>query len=351
MSNSKKTSSPDATMTTINDVASLAKVAKSTVSNVLSNKKNVSDEIRKRVLDACDQLNYTPSFTASTLASKKTKIIGLFLEAEELYDGFKDFYNELIKSVVIHTAAEKYNVIIYYYVEQSELSSSAQLYKGLLDGAIFLMPQANDYRIELFNQQNIPFVVIGHPQNDNIYYSVDANNEAITFEITQHLIKKGHKKILFFNSKDGYTITQDRLSGFLNALRVYHCSEKDSLIINCDNSGLAAETYLRENIHALPYTAIIVPSDIAGARIYPILSENGYQIGKDISVFALGGTSIHNKLTPELSTSKQDYFEMGKISVQMLMDHLNGALIPPKHVRTLSVIFMCDSTEYSNKEI
>ena len=83
-------------MTTINDIAKKAGVAKSTVSNVFSKKKYVSPEICERVMKICKELDFQPNFYAASLSNKqKTNLIGLFLETSDSGD-YRPFYNELI---------------------------------------------------------------------------------------------------------------------------------------------------------------------------------------------------------------------------------------------------------------
>ena len=70
--------------------------------------------------------------------------------------------------------------------------------------------------------------------------------------------------------------------------------------------------------HFFNYTAIIVPSDIAGEKVYKILMDNKIKIGSDVSVVSLGGTSIADKLSPKLTTVYQDYIKIGEEAVELL---------------------------------
>jgi len=308
-------------MSTINDVARAAKVAKSTVSNVLNNTKNVSPSVRARVLTACKDLNYIPNFTASSLVTKKTKIIGLYLGTEKQY---QDFYSVLIKAVMIAAGTENYKILLYYFVDSQEMSSALGFDKGLLDGAIFLTPLVHDFRIEHMTVNEIPFVLIGRSEELTNAYSVDVDNVNLTYEIAQRLIQLGHQNILFFNGNPDYTISIDRLIGFNKALQQYKIDSKNCSVVNTDNSGTQALNYLRETISGFKYTAIIVPSDIIGAILYPILQANRYTVGEDIAVASLGGTSVAFDLVPKLTTTKQNYNEIGTKAFELLHALMNG---------------------------
>lgn len=326
-------------MSTIKEVAELAKVAKSTVSNVLNNKKHVSADIRERVLAACEQLNYTPSFTASSLVIKKTEIIGLYLGTEMQV---QDFYPNLIQSVTISAAEKNYKTLLYYSVSSQEMPKTFWFDKSLLDGAIFLTPLVDDFRIAHMQSHNVPFVLIGRSLKADAYY-VDVDNIALTFEITQKLIKLGHRNILFFNGKPDYTISSDRLSGFTQALQLYNIKNQNCTVVHTDNEGRMAAEFLRKNINNFQYTAVIVPSDIVGAVLYPILAESNFKIGLDIAVVSLGGTSVAFELDPKLSTTKQNYDLIGKKAFDLLFHLMNHDLPDEKHFIIDSEIIFTDS--------
>lgn len=69
-------------MITINDVAKKCGVAKSTVSNALTDKKYVSPDLKKKIMDACKELDFQPNFYASTLSRGRTNIVALVLEED-----------------------------------------------------------------------------------------------------------------------------------------------------------------------------------------------------------------------------------------------------------------------------
>lgn len=327
-------------MSTINDVAKLAKVAKSTVSNCLNGTKNVSPEIKERVMAACRQLEYTPSLVASTLVTKKTNVIGLFLGINNIYE---HFFGDLIKGVMVSASEIGYKTLLYYSVNRQEMTSNLHS-KSLIDGAILLSPLVDDFRIKMISEDNIPFVIIGRPKEDLGYYYIDVDNVTIVFEVTQRLIKLGHRKILFFNYQEDYTISIDRNLGFEQALQLYRINKDLCKVIHADNEGIAAYHYLEEHLNSdFGYTAIIVPSDVAGAKVYDICKERGYAIGKDISVAALGGNTVASTLEPNLTTMTQNYEEMAKQCVELLYAQLSDSTPAERYVHSDYEIIFTDS--------
>ncbi len=94
------------------DVAKKAGVVKSTVSNVLTGKKYVSPELQKKVLDACEELDYHPNFYASALSGKKSNIIALLLENSD--DIEQKMYKNLIVACIKEASLHGYSLLVYY---------------------------------------------------------------------------------------------------------------------------------------------------------------------------------------------------------------------------------------------
>lgn len=311
-------------MITIKDVAREADVAVSTVSNVLTKKKYVSPQITEKVLGVCKKLNYFPSFAASILVTKKTGIIGLFLSADK-EQKFDDVYPDLIKGVTLSAYNYDLKPLLYLSINKDDLLSELSFAKSPIDGAIILTPHIDDFRTHAFSDDHIPFVIIGNTFNQKQLYRVDVDNENLVYEITKNLLNLGHKKILFFNSDPKHTISFDRLDGYLKAIKNHGQSIQLSDIINSDNDGIYAANHLEELLsNELNYTAIIVPSDIVGEKIYNVLLKHKYKVGADVSIVSLGGNTRAFSLNPPLTTVLLDYEEIGKRSVELLYAQLNN---------------------------
>ena len=95
-------------MVTIKDVAREAGVAISTVSNVINQVDNVSEETKKKVLAAVEHLKYVPNFNARSLKSNKKNTVGLFLSSIQ-----GDFYQELIQAIHLQCKMAGFMLNIY----------------------------------------------------------------------------------------------------------------------------------------------------------------------------------------------------------------------------------------------
>lgn len=308
------------------DVAREAKVAPSTVSNVLNNTKFVSEEIRKRVLDACEKLNYTPNLIASSMKTKKTKLIGLFLASSA--EGFADIYYKFIEGVVITAAKNDYNVIIYYDLEnRTQLHKLLSSGSGPIDGAIMLTPSKNDFRMSELACGKIEYVLVGKPFDENMQSIpyVDVRNDKITYDVVKKMLDKGKRKVLFLNSEDHLSITNDRLKGYQEALKEMSVNFDEKLVLNVKSSEKKAfEICERCFSEGVEFDAVITESDFSAKGIYDSLLKHSIKIGEGIPVMALGGSTYSDKLDPPLSSVVVDYLEIGRKAMNILVNKLKN---------------------------
>jgi DNA-binding LacI/PurR family transcriptional regulator len=308
-------------MSNIKTVAKLAGVSPATVSNVFTKNKKVSDETIKRVLEVCTLNNYIPSILASGNITKKMNMIGLFL------DTYDDLYDGLVKGVTIECAKKGRRVILYIVIKDyNELNSILRQGCQPIDGAILILPQYFDMRIDKLNEAMVPYVLIGNPglthQNTSF---VDADNVEKSYSVTQKLLELGHENIAFINYKEGYTVTEDRRIGYIKAFNDYGLEVNPKLMINDDITETSGENCILELFREkIEFSAVIVSMPIVAKGVYTILNKNGLDIGKDVSVISFN-KDIYD-LKPKLSYVDIDFCELGCSASIILNDIIDNNL-------------------------
>lgn len=235
-------------MSKIDDVARMAKVSKGTVSNVFSQKRPISEAVRKRVLKAAQELKYTPNQVARSLVTKKTMTISLNIPYTKNLS-LSTFHTNLMNGVITEAALHNYRILIdTLSQEQLELPFIS---RDAVDGVIILDPRNKDSRIHHLTHFGIPFVVIGQPPDtfiEDVSY-VDNNNAEIVKQITTFLIKQGHKRIIYLNAPLAMTVSQVRTEGFYQA---YHSAQ-----ISPDYSRVIYKATLKEEPREFGYKSIM----------------------------------------------------------------------------------------------
>lgn len=315
-------------MTTMDDIAQVAGVSKSTVSNVFSQKRPISKEVRHRVLEVAKQLNYKPNYWARSLVVKQTQIIGLNMLAENVK--FSQFHLSLINGVLGECYKQGYRLLVNTLSEKYRNQVEYQT-SDPVDGEILLDPSIDDPRINDGLEKNRALVVIGKPPvrfEDSLSY-VDNNNISAAYQITKNLINLGHEKILFLNAPKQRTVSHDRSEGYINAMQSAGIPVDPEWIINKDNE-ITSIDFGYENTKKMlgknqGMTAVITDTDKMALGVYRAIKELNYSIPKDISVVAFSDDPIYTtEFSPPLTCVQMNGEKLGAEAANLLIEQLKS---------------------------
>lgn len=304
---------------TIKDVAQRAGVVKSTVSNVLTGRKYVSEQLKRKVLEACRELNFHPNFYAAGLSGGKSNIIALVLESSN--DVGNIFYSELVMSCIKCASEKGYSLLVYYSADDNTLMNVLRQGTAPIDGAVVMSPCVDDERLKQIESDRIPCVVIGRPESAALSY-VDIDNVKLVRDVCDALNKNKDREIYLINSNFDLTISQDR---------------KRSFAEYCASCGLDPETHAFVSKNSdendgyiisrdiLKKSTVIITANASLAKgVYRAAEEKGLKVGEDIAVFALGRFQEHGTFVPKLSYAHQDYAVLGKHAIDILTDEIEN---------------------------
>jgi LacI family transcriptional regulator len=205
---------------TINEIADIAQVAKSTVSKALNGHKGVSDEKRKQILALAEELNYEPSATAQALASNRTGTIGLLIPHEAGYSLSGAYWSSMITSIAQSANTHNYSLMILTPANGEGLFAPVEtvIRRRNVDGLIIGAEQLEPGVAARLVEEEIPFVLIGrNPQVQ--HYSVDVDNKGGSERLVSHLLESGYRKIVCLAGPAEYHYSQERIEGYQTALR------------------------------------------------------------------------------------------------------------------------------------
>lgn len=293
-------------------VALLAGVSEATVSYVLNGTKNVTPQVRERVLDAVKQLHYTPNLVAKSLATKQTHHVAL------LVDNLKNpHFCELLEGVQA-VASENGYIVSVIAADTSNVSSIIELVGRGVDGVINSL-QMLDLK-EILGVE-IPTVCEGqHLRRDNF----PAMNEAV-----QQLKASGHKHIAFLSGIPLDTPGFGRLEALKKALEQNGLPVEPKLFIENDtgyatdeSAGFAmADTLLDRGVD---FTAVIAINDLVAIGASRRFKEHGKEIPGDISIVGCDNLAILDYLPVGISSIDTQTFETGKVLMKALIAEIRG---------------------------
>lgn len=323
-------------MTKIDDVAKEAGVSKSTVSNVFSEKRPISKEVKERVLEVAKNLNYKPNYWARSLVVKKTRIIGLNMEAEKVK--FSQFHLSLLNGVLSECYEQGYRLLVNTlsdgYKNQVEYQTSDPV-----DGEILLDPQVNDPRIEESLKLDNPLVVIGKPPGiyqDKLSY-VDNNNVRAARSVTNQLITYGHTNILFLNAPKFRTVSKDREIGYTEAFGEAGLRVNSNFLIFKDKQSTSVEFGYKKAKQWLNeqtgISAVITDNDKVALGVYRAAEEKKLSIPQDVSVVSFSDDTVYSaEFSPPLASVQLNGEQLGIEAAKLLIDQIHSKEFLVKHV-------------------
>lgn len=304
----------------ITDVAEKAGVAKSTVSNVLTGRKFVSEELKAKVMAACRELDFHPNFYASGLSSRRSNIIALLLESNEYVE--RPFYGELIVACLKEASKHGYSLLVYYNSDNEKLLNALRQGMAPIDGAVIMSPCVEDKRLQQIENDCIDCVVIGRPDSQIEFSYVDIDNIKLVNDVCEKLISAYSSDIYLINSDYSLTISQDRAKSFENICNKYGIPFEErmseSKTSNEEDGYAIASKVVKKN------SVFVTANSYLAAGVYRASEEKGLKVGGDVAVFALGRTLKHGVFTPKLSYAEQDYSLLGTKAVELLIAQIAG---------------------------
>ncbi len=314
---------------TMKDVAKYAGVSVATVSNVLNNIDNKSNEVtRQKVLKAVKDLNYQMDMTARSLSMGKSKLLGIFLPEVFYMDRpssvLKDnpFFSEIVSGIEYEARMHDYDILI--TCVKSDAHVKELIHKRMLDGIALLGMHDEDFWNSLRNT-SIPVVLIDSYCYDKYgFCNVGTDDEQGAYLATKHLIALNHKNIALVtgNSKES-EVNHRRYLGFKRAISESGLNEEMCPIIEEDlnfKGGIMAGHKLMNYNHV---TATFVVADIMALGIIKLMNQIGRTVPKDLSIIGFDDLNICNYSFPGLTTIKQDIYRKGIEVARLLINKIN----------------------------
>lgn len=304
------------------DVAKHAGVSTMTVSRVLNGSDTVSTKTRARVLEAIEQVGYVPNMLARSLASGRSRLIGLVV-----WELTSSYFTEIVRGVCQEADASGFHTVLHTSGpnQDRELSLVSSMLGGLVDGLLLVLPRNGERYVELLQKEQLPCVLIDNRSLHADLPTVQATNEAGAFAATQHLIELGHRRIACITGNMQFGCGLQRLDGYRRALEEAGIPFDPALVRHGDFSQPAGYVCAQELLALSPRpTAIFASSDPMAMGVYTAAYEAGLSIPDQLSVVGFNDTPEVLQMRPQLTTVHQPIFEMGGEAVRLLQQLLDA---------------------------
>ncbi|WNH08293.1 LacI family DNA-binding transcriptional regulator [Thalassobellus suaedae] len=316
--------------TTIKDIANVLNISPAAVSKALHNDPRISDKTKKAVKQVAKNLNYQPNHLASALRKGKSKLVGVIIPRTN-----SNFFSSVIQNIEEVLNKEGYNIIITQSNEsyQKECNNIDTLLFTQVDGIIASM--ANE-TIDLnyykkIKSKGIPLILFDRGENDlNVDY-IGINDYDSSHKIVEHLVNQGCKRIAHIGGYKHTRIFNNRIKGYLDALKKHHLPLEEELLIE---SSLTIEDGRQKMSELLALKnrpdAVYVAGDYAALGALQILNEHHINIPKDIALVGFGDEPFTAMVTPTITSINQHSAEIGKQAAYTFLKHAKETTIKQK---------------------
>lgn len=301
---------------TIIDVAERAGASKSLVSLVMRGSSNVSEERRRAVLKAAEELGYRPNAAARSLVRNRSHILGVMVS-----DFHNPFFAEVLDGVEDAATSADYRALFNtgIGIPDRERQAVETLLQLRTDGVILAGPRIPDDVIAKLAKE-VPLVVVGQ-QMDITGLDVVTNDDRLGASLAvDHLVELGHCDIAHIDGGEGAGAA-DRRTGYVATMRRHGLTPKVVPGAFNEAGGAKGVTQLAEG--RMP-TAIFTGNDFAAVAAMQTLDDLGYSIPSDVALVGYDNIAVAALGHIGLTTIDQPRREMGAIAVEMLIERLDG---------------------------
>ncbi|HHY45902.1 MAG TPA: LacI family transcriptional regulator [Firmicutes bacterium] len=308
---------------TMKDIARLAGVSVNTVSRALNGKPEIDEKTRQRILEIAREHSYSPNSLAASLASKKTRTVGLIVP-----DICDPFYAQQARGVEDMARARGYTVILINTDEdpKTELKAVDTLRSKRVDGMLLTSVFPGIDHVVLLQKQHIPFVLLNRRLTSlDTDYVVNDNIKG-AYEATRHLIRLGHTRIAHITGPERITSVRERLAGYTKAIQEAGLSIQDDLVFTGESlKPQSGEVLARRALSVNPRpTAIFAFCDTLAMGAYATAKEMGLMVPEDLAIVGYDDIPFAACFEVPLTTVAQPSYEMGRTACKILLDRIES---------------------------
>jgi DNA-binding LacI/PurR family transcriptional regulator len=325
---------------TLEDIARLADVSKSTVSRALNNSPLLNAETKERIQAIAREHHFRINAPARNLRLRQSHTIAFVaLDYPSEFSVAEDLFGMGMLGGIgngLHTLG--YDLLIIHINPRDTAWVKDYLDSGRVDGFILMTSNVKQSLIKALVEMGAPFIGWGTPVPNLNYCSVSGDNTTGGMLAAQHLIRIGRQRIAFLGGPGDSLTVQYRFKGYEAAMQAAGHSVDPHLVAYSDYSyasGMAAMQRLMEGSPDLD--AVFVTSDLMAIGAIHVVQDSGKRVPEDIAVVGYDDLpiAVYNNLP--LTTIRQNIPLAGKLLAKNLIQYIHTGVV---NIVTLPVELM-----------
>jgi DNA-binding LacI/PurR family transcriptional regulator len=328
-------------MSSIKDVAREAGVSTATVSHVINKTRFVSEEVRARVLEAIEQCGYYPNAHARTLASGRSKMIGLLVS-----DISNPFFPELVKSIEAAAFERGYDLVLSNTNYEPERTSHyvRRFIERKVTGVAMMTSELDTALIGELARREVSVVFLDLGQPGLHMSNLRVNYESGIEEAILHLVSLGHREISFISGPAHLRSAARRNESFRNSMR-RHLPDTQAKVYRGDFKIEGGRRAAREILEARERpTAVMAANDMMALGAMVEFQAAGLSVPHDVSVVGFDDIAFASLAVPHLTTICLPRVDLGRRAVEALMTTIENPEQPGVEINIPTYLIMRGST-------
>lgn len=339
----------DNKMGSIKEVAKHAGVSVATVSYVINNNKYVSPELTKKVMDSIEILDYNTNPVARSLRNKKTGIIGVVLQNIR-----NAFFPQLLGGLEEYAKEHNYSLSFFntYNDIKTEKKDIETLRNMWVDAIILDSCIEEDKKTEYIKYLNsnktgkkIPIVLLERNLGAKNINAVVVDNLMGGYEATKHLIDRGSNKIVHIAGLKSWSMTYDRMQGYLKALEENNLSGTAVVKYGNLRPQDGYEVMKELLIHDSTINGVFAANDQMALGAIKAIKEFGMSIPDDISVVGFDNIFVSTMVEPSLTTVNVPKYLMGSTAAKLAIQAIENPEKEPETITLSTNLIVRQSTD------
>ena len=316
------------TKVTIRHVAAKAEVAVKTVSRVMNDEPNVTQDLRDRVMKAVEALGYVPSMAARRMGGSRSYLLVALNDRRNTVNNWRsgrgnDWIDQMLHGAMLTCESHGYRMLFELVdAESDDLDRKVVAVLSALqpDGVILTPPHSQNVAlVEMLVRRKVPVVRMGVP-GQGAGFGVYMDDRAASAEAVRHLIELGHRRIGFIAGSPRFEASRARQDGYQDAMRLAGIDTEPALIAQGDftfESGVAAAETLLSLSH--PPTAILASNDEMALASLHVAARLGFRVPDDVSIVSFDDTPGVRLSVPGLTSIRQPISDMAAKAAELLI--------------------------------
>ncbi|WEO93545.1 LacI family DNA-binding transcriptional regulator [Streptomyces sp. FXJ1.172] len=309
----------------LEDVAARVGVSTASVSLVLRGVPGPSERTRQRVLKAAADLGYQVDRTASTLASRRSRLLGVMVDIHS------PFHADLVEH--LHTAAEEvgYDLVLSTLTRTRDEQTAVETLLAFRSEALILLGPTMPADALTALDGKAPVIAVGSRIAGAALDVVRTADDDGVGQVTDHLVGLGHREIAYVDGGKG-VIATDRRRGYRTAMRRHGLADQVRILTgdNTEASGERAARHLLDGSR-LP-TAVVAFNDQCAIGVLAALTRAGVAVPGQVSVAGYDDDTLARLSCFNLTTVSQGAREQARHAVTAAVERLDQDRTEPREV-------------------